>query len=197
MEVAAEAPGSYRPLWSLAATVPLATLDLIPVRSTACTVHWAAKGQGPRAACPSGRCPCYPGARPAAGDALRGSAVAFYGKAMAIRYNKHETASPTRTRTSLGMSKAAASQPPFANWTWAQTTGYLRPSHRGFPPKKRRAAAGSAVGPALLGGLHQGHKGGCYLQQGKKGVLFRRPEFSRSEKKRRCLNLESEKKKRR
>jgi hypothetical protein len=46
-------------------------------------------------------------ANPAAGDALRDSAVAFYAKAMAIRYNKSNTSSV--------MSNAAASQPPIAD----------------------------------------------------------------------------------
>jgi hypothetical protein len=46
-------------------------------------------------------------AHPAAGDALRDCAVAFDDKVMAIRYNK--------TKTSSSASKAAASQPPFAN----------------------------------------------------------------------------------
>jgi hypothetical protein len=46
-------------------------------------------------------------ANPAAGDSLRDSAVAFYAKAMAIRYNKSNTSSVT--------SKAAASQPPIAD----------------------------------------------------------------------------------
>jgi hypothetical protein len=40
----------------------------------------------------------------AAGDTLRDRAVAFYAKAMAIRYNKSNTSSV--------VSKAAASQPP-------------------------------------------------------------------------------------
>jgi hypothetical protein len=47
-------------------------------------------------------------ANPTAGDALRDSAVAFYAKAMAIRYNKSNTSSAV-------MSKAAASQPPIAD----------------------------------------------------------------------------------
>jgi hypothetical protein len=42
-------------------------------------------------------------ANPAAGDALRDSAVSFYAKAMAIRYNKSNTA------RLWAMSKAAAS----------------------------------------------------------------------------------------
>ena len=46
-------------------------------------------------------------AHPAAGAALRDCAVAFYAKAMAIRYNK--------SKTSSSVSKAAASQPPLAN----------------------------------------------------------------------------------
>jgi hypothetical protein len=44
---------------------------------------------------------------PAAGAALRDCAVAFYAKAMAIRYNK--------SKTSSSVSKGAASQPPLAN----------------------------------------------------------------------------------
>jgi hypothetical protein len=46
-------------------------------------------------------------AHPAAGAALQDCAVAFYAKAMAIRYNK--------SKTSSSVSKAAASQPPLAN----------------------------------------------------------------------------------
>jgi hypothetical protein len=47
-------------------------------------------------------------ANPAAGDTLRGSAVSFYAKDMAIRYNKFNTNSV--------VSKAAASQqPPIAD----------------------------------------------------------------------------------
>jgi hypothetical protein len=46
-------------------------------------------------------------ANPAAGDTLQDSAVSFYAKAMAIRYNKSNTSSV--------MSKTAASQPPIAD----------------------------------------------------------------------------------
>jgi hypothetical protein len=53
-------------------------------------------------------------ANPAAGDALRDSAVSFYAKAMAIRYNKSNTSSV--------VSKAPASQPPIEDYTWVQIT---------------------------------------------------------------------------
>ena len=62
-------------------------------------IHWAATDRMPQGAVRA--------ANPAAGDSLRDSAVAFYAKAMAIRYNKSNTSSV--------MSKAAASQPPIAD----------------------------------------------------------------------------------
>ena len=62
-------------------------------------IHWAATDRMPQGAIRA--------ANPAAGDSLRDSAVAFYAKAMAIRYNKSNTSSVT--------SKAAASQPPIAD----------------------------------------------------------------------------------
>jgi hypothetical protein len=135
----------------------------IPVWAHRCDPLPALGGQGPRTACcmPQRALSVLPGCTPRRRRRPPGQRrdILRQGHGHPL-----QQARDNKTKTSLGMSKAAASQPPFANWTWAQTTGYLRPSHRGFPPKTRRAAAGSAVGPALLGG----HKEGVIWTAGKK-----------------------------
>jgi hypothetical protein len=65
-------------------------------------IHWAATNCMP----PDAATHCLDGPAAAAGDALRNSAVAFYAKAMSIRFNKSKTSSATST--------AAAPQPPVA-----------------------------------------------------------------------------------